>query len=43
MKSLSVTIRMKVPERYFLVTLFILLYEVALTRTFESVDEILEG
>ena len=38
MKSLSVTIQMKVTEQYFSLMLFIMLYKVVLT--FESVDEI---
>ena len=40
MKSLSVTIQMKVTEQYFPVVLFIKLYK--MDRTFESVDEILK-
>ena len=40
MKSLSVTIQMKVTEQYFPVVLFIMLYKVVLT--FEFVDEILK-
>ena len=38
-KSFSVNIRMKAPEQYFPVVLFIMLYKVVLT--FKSVDEIL--
>ena len=41
MKSLSVTIQMKAVEQYFLVALLIVLYNVVLHVTFESVDEIL--
>ena len=40
MKSLSVTIQIKVTKQYFPVVLFIMLYKVILT--FESVDEILK-
>ena len=40
MKSLSVTIQLKVIERYFPVVLLIMPYNVVLT--FESVDEILK-
>ena len=40
MKSLSVTIQMKVIEQYFPVVLFIMLYKVVLT--FKSVAEILK-
>ena len=40
MKSKSVTIQMKATEQYFLVVLFIVLYQVVLT--FKSVDEILK-
>ena len=37
MKSLSVSIQMKVTEQYFLVVLFIMLYKVCLV--YEPVDE----
>jgi len=40
MKSLSVTIQIKVTKQYFPVVLFIMLYKVILT--FASVDEILK-
>ena len=40
MKSLRLTIQMKVTEQYFPVVLFIMLFKVVLT--FESVDEILK-
>ena len=40
MKSLSVTIQMRAMEQYFLLVLFIIIYQVVLT--FESVDEILK-
>ena len=40
MKFSSMTIQMKATKQYFLVVLFIMLYEVVLT--FESVDEILK-
>ena len=39
MKSYAVTLQMKAKEQYFLVVLFIMLYNVAVN--FESVDEIL--
>ena len=40
MKSLRLTIQMKVTEQYFPVVLFIMLFKVVLT--FEYVDEILK-